>query len=277
MIPFVEKRDDQVFMTRGRGYAFPLHLHAHVELVYIDKGSLDITVGEQHRRLEAGQMAFICPYQIHNYDTPLNDNRITAAVISLALLRDYMNILHNHHLANPFLEQHLIHPNIPYALDQLYTEYKAQGRLEIYQPFIQLILARILEVSPLNANSGTEHQQTVWRIADYVNRHYHDNITLDKMAKDLNINKYRLSRLFSDIFGQNFPTYVNNLRLAYACNLLTGSDYSITNVSEESGFGSLRTFFRVFRNKYGMTPQAYRKQQNHQTTCNASNKIVPAE
>ena len=77
-------------------------------------------------------------------------------------------------------------------------------------------------------------------------------------AHDLGVSKFSLSRLFSKTFHSSFNQYVNEARLGYACQRIETTDDTLTEISMDSGFGSLRTFNRVFKEKYRLTPSEYR-------------------
>ena len=78
------------------------------------------------------------------------------------------------------------------------------------------------------------------------------------MAHDLGINKYVLSRMFAKTFHCNFNQYVSGVRLNYASSFLKNTTESITNICLDCGFESQRTFNRVFKERYKMTPREYR-------------------
>ena len=59
-------------------------------------------------------------------------------------------------------------------------------------------------------------------------------------------------------FHSSFNQYVNEARLGYACQRIETTDDTLTEISMDSGFGSLRTFNRVFKEKYRLTPSEYR-------------------
>lgn len=79
------------------------------------------------------------------------------------------------------------------------------------------------------------------------------------MADDLGVSKYVLSRVFSSTFHRNFNQYVNDIRLKYACQRLELTNDSMIEISLDCGFESQRTFNRVFKAFYHMTPTEYRK------------------
>ena len=71
-----------------------------------------------------------------------------------------------------------------------------------------------------------------------------------------------LSRLFSKTFHRNFNKYLNDARLNYACQRLETTSDSITNIRLDSGFESQRTFNRVFKERYKISPSDYRSNVN---------------
>ena len=52
--------------------------------------------------------------------------------------------------------------------------------------------------------------------------------------------------------------YLNDARLNYACHRLENTSDAITNICYDSGFESQRTFNRVFKERYKVTPSEYR-------------------
>ena len=86
-----------------------------------------------------------------------------------------------------------------------------------------------------------------------------ERIRVGMMAEDIGVSKYVLSRIFSKTFHRNFNQYLNDERLNYAIRCLEHSDLSITQICMDSGFDSQRTFNRVFKERYKVTPREYRK------------------
>ena len=85
-----------------------------------------------------------------------------------------------------------------------------------------------------------------------------EEMSLDRMARDLGISRFTLSRVFSGTFHRNFNQFLNEQRLNYVTIHLECSDESITDICMNAGFESQRTFNRVFRERYRMTPREYR-------------------
>lgn len=73
------------------------------------------------------------------------------------------------------------------------------------------------------------------------------------------INERRIGAVFSRCGG--LPDFIRNLRLEYACQLMTDNpDMSLSDIAEASGFSTLTVFGRDFKRKYDVTPSYYRSQ-----------------
>lgn len=89
------------------------------------------------------------------------------------------------------------------------------------------------------------------------------NLSLEKVAKNLNLSNSYLSRMIKKELQTNFTEYLNNLRINEAISYLSNSDfsnYSITSIGLEAGFNSKSSFYEVFKKKTGKTPLSYKNE-----------------
>jgi len=84
-------------------------------------------------------------------------------------------------------------------------------------------------------------------------------ITRDHAVNRLGTNKNLFIDAFQFCFGTSFTEYINMMRLKESVTLLEQSDLLMEEISEKAGFGSVRTFYRQFQNKYNISPRSYRK------------------
>lgn len=79
------------------------------------------------------------------------------------------------------------------------------------------------------------------------------------------VNKNKVARLLTKYTGTNLNGYINGLRVDYALKLmLEHPDASLKAISADAGFNNIRTFYRAFFAKFGVTPSTYK--MNHETT-----------
>lgn len=83
-------------------------------------------------------------------------------------------------------------------------------------------------------------------------------LTRNDVCTLLATNRNTLNSVLQQYTGTTFIDYVNNHRLMYVLEQLVGSNDTIEVIAENAGFGSARTLYRLFRQKYGMSPTDYK-------------------
>ena len=101
---------------------------------------------------------------------------------------------------------------------------------------------------------------SVVEVKEYLEQHYAEKITLDELSTRFFINKYYLTRVFKEQFGQSITAYLTSLRITHAKQLLRFSDKSVEEIGLECGLGQLHYFSRVFKEVEGVPPSIYRSQ-----------------
>ncbi len=97
----------------------------------------------------------------------------------------------------------------------------------------------------------------------YIHKHYSEDITLESVAKHLNISPRHVNRAYQAMFGTTFVKNLNYLRIEYAKNYLCTTRYPLDDVAELVGFSSTRTLFKLFKEYEGVSISQYRsKHQN---------------
>ncbi len=100
------------------------------------------------------------------------------------------------------------------------------------------------------------------------------DLSLPTLAAKLGLSSHRLSEILNSGFQKNFYEYVNDLRIAYAAELLVNApEKSVTEVFYTAGFSNKSTFYGYFKKTYEMTPSDYRKQARQ--TDSIMNNVVP--
>jgi YesN/AraC family two-component response regulator len=103
-----------------------------------------------------------------------------------------------------------------------------------------------------------KYSSVVRNIINAVEFNLKEPISPSMLAKQFNIDPSNLSHHFSREMGMNLTDFINMKRLEYARHLLTGSALYIDEIAEECGYQDVNYFIRLFKRKYGMTPNKYR-------------------
>ena len=93
---------------------------------------------------------------------------------------------------------------------------------------------------------------------EYVDTHYTDsNLNLNLLAEKMNKNPKYVSRIFKEETGEGISDYINNLRIKKAQEIMITESKTIEEVGALVGYGSPRTFRRIFTKIVGMPPSSY--------------------
>lgn len=260
MHAFFEAREEPLSAHVSADLAFPLHLHPQLELFLLLKGRSSVTVRGQSRVMEPGSLVLIFPNQVHSYTSLEPGTQAVLVVCDLAYTGGYGDTLLRNHPVDPFLTGERVHPNASYAIQEVEKEHRRQRQSPVFAPLVQLALARCLPELTLERNQAVDHRDLTYQISHYVGEHFREPLTLGELAHQLGMNKYHLSHVFSEKMGQSFPAYLARIRLSCACSALSETDLSVTQIAEECGFESQRSFFRVFHQQMGSTPLQYRRE-----------------
>nr|MBP3282259.1 helix-turn-helix domain-containing protein [Treponema sp.] len=93
-----------------------------------------------------------------------------------------------------------------------------------------------------------------------VDSEYADSsLGLTKVAEAFSVSENYVSVVFKEQVGENFQSYLENVRLGHACLLLKETNYSVDEIAEKSGYYTVQSFRRAFKRVKGTTPTEYRK------------------
>ncbi len=91
-----------------------------------------------------------------------------------------------------------------------------------------------------------------------IQRRLKEPLSLSELSRSLGLSAPYFSALFKKSIGEGYLEYVRRLRVEHAKRLLEDSPYAISRVASESGFSSIASFNRCFRQLAGTSPSAYR-------------------
>lgn len=255
--PAYENRSRELLVEWKTSVHVPPHLHEAIEIVYVTSGTLELGIGVELHNMEEGDFAIVFPDVIHHYQVfSEGENRAIYVFVDGVAFPAYMNELQRLSPVKPVIEKSNLHADIVNAIEALSA--KNDNNEMVMLAYVQMILAHVFSEMDMIDKSSISSEDIVYNAVEYVAKNFREEVTQDKMAKDLGIGKYALSRIFAKTFHCNFNKYVNGVRLNHATALLKNTNESITDLCFECGFESQRTFNRVFKDEYKMTPREYR-------------------
>lgn len=254
----------------------PWHWHEEIELVYLSKGTLQCAVGNRRFPLRKGEALFINTGIPHAFfeesGIPYEESDIVFH--PRLIYGDVGSIFYEKYIVPlmrcPSMAGFAFRKDLDWQREAALSIKEAvtvcRTKPELYEFTVREALTNVFTLL-LRHNSG-ELQQTearssflmerVKRMLDYFHSHYQESISVEQLAKQANICKRECQRDFKKVLGLTPTQYFEQYRLAMSLRLLTESSCSIIEIADQCGFQSPSYFTKLFREKYGVTPTAFR-------------------
>ena len=90
---------------------------------------------------------------------------------------------------------------------------------------------------------------------DYIDKHYRDpDLSLKKLSDSFSYTEKYLSSLFKKNMQIGFISYLNSLRIQYACDLIQKGNMNMSEISVACGYSDYSYFSKVFKKITGHSP-----------------------
>ena len=111
--------------------------------------------------------------------------------------------------------------------------------------------------------NGAKQVQTerLKRALGYIKENYREKISIDAIAKEVNLTRYHFCRVFKSLTGQTPVEYINYYRINQALRLLKDENLKITDIAFDLGFNNLSYFVKKFKEYKNCTPSEYRRKK----------------
>lgn len=240
-------------LSRSGNINFAPHVHDDVELVYVLKGGGIAGCDGKRYDLSSGDVFVAFPNQIHSYEQCVDGAYIVLIIKPSRLL--YLEEVFQ--TALPAGAVCTGAPELQNLLTDALAEYENNGDSYIVDGYLTAFFGKLFQ--RLQIRRSPVPNDTVPLILQYCGRHYREAICVGDLCTHLHISRSSVSHIFSDHLKISFSDYINALRLNEAVALLEEPGWNITQISEKAGFPTTRTFNRVFRRQFGISPTEYRK------------------
>lgn len=255
--------------------SYHLHWHSYGEILIVGPGEKNIyQVGKNTYELAENDLVLVWPMEMHAI---LDANREKSMVIqfSNAFINSLFDLQRIMHL---YRHLHVIcinsHPKLVSKLKEITDKMQTIFYSDIpnresrccmlLMEFMLILDEHRSELVP-EIDTGDHYVYTsdVMRrmitVIDYIkNNLTADDLSQGSMAEMAGISRDYFSRIFKNVTGMNYNKWLNMIRLDKASELLSEEGRTLTEVAMLSGFQSIPSFNRVFREEKGMAPGEYR-------------------
>ena len=245
----------------------PIHLHYHVEVVYMKEGNSLAIVDGQEFKLSPDSLLVVFPNRPHTY-VSTEIERYMIAIVSPNIMPEVVRLFDSYEPISPIIENVSRYPELKQILELIVgiSDVRDGGRRNdvIRRGYTSALMGLIFKYLSLE-KTNVECSRAMRLVIDYCVRNYNRELSLGLLSEELHMSKYYISHLFGKEFNMKFNDYINSLRVSAACRLLCDTTKSVTEISEEVGFATARTFNRAFSKQYKLSPTEYRQASRRQS------------
>lgn len=255
--------------------SYQAHWHSYGEIVLVGPGKTnDFMVNQNTYHLAEGDFLLVWPMEMHAIiDADRKDSLViqfsNSFINSLFDLQRVMHFYKNLHVvcihSHPHLADRLRH--IADRMKDIFLSGSFDRELRCCMLLMEFMLIldehreefipELKDGDPYSFSDNVMHRMIM--VTDYIkNNLTADDLSEAAMAEKAGISRDYFSKVFRNVTGTNYSRWLNMIRLEKAIELMAKSRMSLTEIAMSSGFQSISTFNRVFREEKRMAPGEYR-------------------
>ena len=232
--------------THTRFVHFPSHRHNFIEVLYVCQGQLTNIIGGKEVVLRQGELLFLNQFTRHEI-LPAGEEDIA---INFMILPEFFDVAYTMAGNNNVLADFLV--NVLRQDDERgeYLHFKVAEVLQIQNLLENMIYSLVTG----KGDQNRINQTTMGLIFLYLL----ESVQYAEMRLQLHLPMHVLSKMIKKNTGFNFKELLQRKRLSKAAELMCETDLPISDVIAAVGYENGSYFHRVFKERYNMTPRAFR-------------------
>ncbi|WNJ18171.1 AraC family transcriptional regulator [Pontibacter sp. G13] len=249
------------------------HKHSFYEILWVDEGTSIQGIEDQTYHLEAESLFFISPGQLHEF---VEWRHLQGG--TLFFTREFLQ-MHPNGLDSllpwSFLDNVYAQPNLDLPTET-FQEIRAtiqwmirelsrsQPSMELLRSLLQVLLIQIQRSIHDRVHVPIEKPSMVLfkRFQQRIEETYAQSISVADHAEGLHVTPHQLNRACKEVTGHSPSQIIKNRKLLEAKRLLAFTHEPISDIAMSLGIEDSAYFARIFRQEIGLSPKAYRTQQN---------------
>lgn len=263
---------------------FPYHWHEDMEILFVLKGNVEIFVDKEVTLLKDGDIFLINSNEIHYVKS--TNYLEKSQLLALQFNKEYFN---KFDIDLSHMQFKLNSRKDDVTNEKVYDKIRSILAMMMNvvinkeEPYELLINRYLLDLIIILVNKFTAsekgdyidfkaNENRLYDIVKYINENYKDSeLTIPKIAGIFYLNPQYVSRYFKENIGVSIKGFIENLRLNRSLNDLKTTKDRVIDIAHRHGFPDEKSYYRVFKNVLGITPNKYREINSIEAT--KENKI----
>jgi AraC-like DNA-binding protein/mannose-6-phosphate isomerase-like protein (cupin superfamily) len=262
-----------------------MHRHEYMQINYVYQGRGRHVVSDHEFDIVKGDIFVIPPYIPHRilpfknmdieiFEFEFNMEFVNQNINSIENIKSFFDFAY----IEPFLvTENQVKPRLNLAgkiqlevediLSEVMAEYK--NRYVGFELMIKSLLLKLLVVVGREFSRNIEdepdnvlydrHKDSILKAIQYIEENYSQDLSIEDVAQKAMLSQSYFCYLFKNITSKTFTEYVNNLRISKTMELLKNTNNRVLDICYEAGFNNICYYNRLFKQRTGVSPTAFRK------------------
>ena len=230
------------------------HFHSAIELLFVERGEIVVTLDDETRTLREGDACFADAFTLHTYHF---DDPKTSAFVMVGNRTLFDRIFDTLGGVPPkfFRFDDFALLSTLHAFYEQHNENEG-GRYAIFDATAQLILSHVSLFHPFVSRAENKRALFVCEVLRYAQENYKDDLSLAALARVFGYSREHLSRIIAKYLRENWNRYIDRIRVLKAHEALQAEpEKTVIEIALEHGFESSNTFYRAYKQEFGEVPR----------------------
>lgn len=253
-----------------------MHRHNFIEMYVVISGHGKEVINGKEYILQRGSLTFLLPWHSHEIFVESKEAlQLIRCNFGMEMVMEdtntrsgLMGIIYDHMYADPSIQ---LKPEtvdkVIGIFENLLMEFKEES------PWKEVLMkAKITEVlvyfnrirtkdadARLTSFLRRDDENSVANLLPYIHFHWYQDITLSDIAEKFHCSEVETNNILHDQTGLSLSDYLNEVRIRHSCAMLSNPELKISEIAHMAGYKSVKTFYRVFKNLKGFSPEEFRQ------------------
>lgn len=240
------------------------HFHGDMEFILIQSGSVTVSAGPEKYHCHNNEIIYISPQTVHTAVSDTTGSSLCGFVFHPSLLKPYLSesnlsILPVCGKSMLYSKESSYYEKLSETLKNtiaIYNDKPSTYRLDMTANILLLLSLLLNSGAVFNCKKNNLYCQIKPAI-EYIEKNYNQIIRVSDLSRLVNVCDDHFIRMFKATTSRTPTAYITDVRLHQALKLLSMHQYSVSEISELTGFSGIQYFSRIFKERIGISPSEY--------------------
>ena len=246
------------------------HFHDDIEFIYVCAGEVTFSLGTEKHSCKNNEIIYIPPHTVHQAMSNTANASIRGFTFHPSILKPYLPKSESYSFS--ICQNATIYAKeCPYYGELLQV---FQSSIEIYDnkpstfqldmtAHILMLVSILIRSNAIFYNDKEDNYSRIKPAIEYIEENFRHKINISDLSRLVNVCDDHFIRIFKAATSRTPTAYITDIRLHQALRLLSLDRYSISEISDMTGFSNIQYFSHIFKERFGVSPSAYNKAQRN--------------